>query len=107
MTDPDARASRAGIGYNAQIAVDTRHRLVAEQQVHTRVGDLGLLTETAAAARETLGVERIDAVADRGYFTIEDIVACEAAFIVAYVPKPIRGSAVRARVDLIASDHVL
>lgn len=94
LTDPDARASRAGVGYNAQIAVDTRHRLVAEQQVHTRVGDLGLLTETAAAARETLGVERIDAVADRGYFKIEDIVACEAAGIVPYVPKPIRGSAV-------------
>lgn len=52
-----------------------------------------LLTETAEAAREALGFERIDAVADRGYFKIEDIEACEAAGIVPYVPKPQRGSA--------------
>ena len=44
---------------------------------------------------EALGVERIEAVADRGYFKIEDIEACEAAGVTAYVPKPIRGSAVR------------
>jgi transposase len=93
LTDPDARASRAGVGYNVQIAVDAKHKLIAEQQVHARVGDLGLLTETASAAREILGVERIDAVADRGYFKSEDIEASEAAGIVPYVPKPIRGSA--------------
>jgi len=92
LTDPDARASRAGVGYNVQIAVDAKHKLIAEQQVHARVGDLGLLTETASAAREILGVERIDAIADRGYFKSEDIEASEAAGIVPYVPKPIRGS---------------
>jgi len=98
LTDPDARAmhssSRVGVGYNIQIAVDTRHKLIAEQQVHNKVSDLGLLTATAAAARETLEVAQIDAVADRGYFKIEDIEACEAAGIVPYVPKPQRGSAV-------------
>ena len=82
LTDPDARAmhssSRVGVGYNIQIAVDTKHKLIAEQQVHNKVSDLGLLTETAAAARENLGVDKIDAVADRGYFKIEDIEACEA-----------------------------
>lgn len=98
LTDPDARAmhssSRVGVGYNIQIAVDTKHKLIAEQQVHNKVSDLGLLTETAAAALENLGVEKIDAVADRGYFKIEDIEACETAGIVPYVPKPQRGSAV-------------
>lgn len=98
LTDPDARAmhssSRIGVGYNIQIAVDTKHKLIAEQQVHNKVSDLGLLTETAEAARETLGIEKIDVVADRGYFKIEDIEACEAAGIVPYVPKPQRGSAV-------------
>ena len=44
---------------------------------------------------ETLGVEQIEAVADRGYFKIEGIEDCEAAGITAYVPKPVRGSAVR------------
>ena len=98
LTDPDARAmqssSRVGVGYNIQIAVDTKHKLIAEQQVHNKVSDLGLLTETAKAARETLDVAQIDAVADRGYFKIEDIEACEMAGIVPYVPKPQRGSAV-------------
>lgn len=97
LTDPDARAmhssSRVGVGYNIQIAVDTKHKLIAEQQVHNKVSDLGLLTETAEAARETLGIDKIDAVADRGYFKIEDIEACEAAGIVPYVAKPNRGSA--------------
>ncbi len=67
LTDPDARAmhssSRVGVGYNIQIAVDTKHKLIAEQQVHNKVSDLGLLTETAEAARENLGVDKIDVVA--------------------------------------------
>lgn len=98
LTDPDARAmhtsSRVGVGYNIQIAVDVKHKLIVEQQVHNKVSDLGLLTETADAARQNLGADRIDAVADKGYFKIEDIAACEAAGIVPYVPKPKRGSAV-------------
>ena len=69
-------------------------RRITEQQVHNKVSDLGLLAETAEAARETLGVEKIDAVADRSTFRIEDIEACEATGIEPYVPKPQRGSAV-------------
>ncbi len=99
LTDPDSRAmhanTRVGVGYNIQIAVDGKHKLIAEQQVHNKVSDLGLLAETATAARENLGVEQIDAVADRGYFKIEDIEACEEAGVVPYVAKPRRGAAVR------------
>ena len=99
LTDPDARAMQAstgvGVGYNAQIAVDIRHNLIAEQQVHNKVSDLGLLAETAAAARENLAVEQIDAVADGGYYKIEDIEACEAVGATAYVPKPDRSTARR------------
>ena len=58
LTDPDARAmpssTKVGVGYNAQIAVDAKHKLIAEQQVHNKVADLGLLAETAVAARENL-----------------------------------------------------
>ena len=99
LTDPDARAmhsgSGVGVGYNVQIAVDTKHKLIAEQQVHSQVSDLGLLAETARAARTSLGVERIDAVADKGYFKVEDIAGCEAAGITPYVPKPRRSPARR------------
>ena len=99
LTDPDSRSmhsvTRIGVGYNVQIAVDTKHNLIAEQQVHSKVQDLGLLAETAAAARENLAACEIDVVADRGYYKIEDIEACEAAGITPYVPKPDRSTARR------------
>ena len=99
LTDPDARAMHSGtgvgVGYNVQIAVDTKHKLIAEQQAHSQVSDLGLLAETGRAARTSLGVERIDAVADKGYFKVEDIAGCEAAGITPYVPKPRRSPARR------------
>src|SRR5215217_201129 len=58
--------------------------------------DMGLLTETAEPAKEILGVETIDVVADKGYFKIEDIEACEKAGMEPYVPRPQRGPSVRA-----------
>ena len=99
LIDPDARAmhssSRIGLGYNIQIAVDTKHKLIAEQQVHNKVSDLGMLAETADAARDALGVDQIDVVADRGYDKIEDIEACEAVGVTPYVAEPLRGSTVK------------
>jgi len=99
LTDPDSRAmaahTRVAVGYNAQIAVDAKHKLIVEQAVTNQVLDLGLLTQTAEPARAILGVAQIDVVADRGYFKFEDIEACEAAGMTPYVPKPQRGSAVR------------
>jgi transposase len=99
LTDPDSRAmaahTRVAVGYNAQIAVDAKHKLIVEQAVTNQVLDLGLLTQTAEPARTILGVGQIDVVADRGYFKFEDIEACEAAGMTPYVPKPQRGPAVR------------
>ncbi len=71
--------THVAIGYNVQVAVDTKQKLIVEQQVTNQVVDMGLLTETAEPAKEILGVERIGVVADRGYFKIEDIEACEKA----------------------------
>ena len=99
LNDPDSRYQsgkiKAGVSYNAQIAVDCKHKLIVEQEVYTQVGDLGLLAKTAKPAREILGCDEINVVADRGYFKIEDIEACEDAGLVAYVAKPQRGPAVR------------
>lgn len=98
LTDPDARAMVTGpkttVGYNAQVAVDAKHKLIVEQHVTNAATDMGLLADTARAARETLDVERIDAVADMGYYKGEDIEACEASGITPYVARPERGSAV-------------
>jgi transposase len=99
LTDPDSRAmaahTKVGVGYNIQVAVDAKNKLIVEQAVTNQVVDLGLLTQTAEPAREVLGVETIDVVADRGYFKIEDIEACEKTGCVPHVAKPQRGSSVR------------
>lgn len=100
LTDPDSRAmaahTRVAVGYNAQIAVDAKHKLIVEQQVTNQVVDMGLLTQTAEPAKEALGVETIAVVADKGYFKIEDIEACENAGTAPYVPRPQRGPSVKA-----------
>lgn len=57
----------------------TKHQLIAKQEVSSQVVDMGLLTQTTQAAMENLGVEQIEVVADRGYFKVEDIEACEKA----------------------------
>ncbi len=98
LTDPDARLmvvhSKVTVGYNAQVAVDARHSLIVEQQVTNACNDMGLLAPTTGAAMEALGVERIDAVADMGYHSGDDIVACEAVGITPYILRPHRGTAV-------------
>jgi hypothetical protein len=95
LTDPDGRAmashTRVAVGYNVQLAVDAKYKLIVEQEVTNQVVDMGLLKETAEQARAILGVERIDVVADRGCFKIEDIVACDEAGLTPHVPKPRQG----------------
>jgi len=98
LTDPDSRAmaayTKVGVGYNIQIAVDAKNKMIVEQAVTNRVVDIGLLAQTAEPARAILDVENIDVVADRGYFKIEDIEACEKKGLTPYVPRPQRGSSV-------------
>ena len=91
LTDPDSRAmaahTKVAVGYNAQVAVDAKHKLIVEQAVTNQVVDMGLLTQTVEPARALLEVETIDVVADRGYFKSEDIEACEKAGCVPHVPR--------------------
>ena len=81
-----AAYTKVGVGYNIQIAVDAENKMIVEQAVTNQVVDMGLLTQTAEPARAILDVENIDVVADRGYFKIEDIEACEKAGLTPYVP---------------------
>ncbi len=68
LTDPDSRAmaahTKVGVGYNIQIAVDAKNKMIVEQAVTNQVVDMGLLTQTAEPARAILDVEKIDVVAD-------------------------------------------
>jgi transposase len=94
LTDPDARSMATSgrgsgvVGYNVQVAVETKHHLIIAHEV-TNVGtDRSQLSTMAKAAKVTLGVEQLDAVADRGYFSGEEILECENAGIVVTLPKP-------------------
>ena len=66
LTDPDSRAmaahTRVAVGYNVQIAVDAKHKLIVEQEVSNQVLDVGLLAQTAQAAKDALGVDQIDVI---------------------------------------------
>ena len=44
-------------------------------------------------AKDAMGVERLEMLADRGYFSGEEILACEQAGVTPYVPKPLTSGA--------------
>jgi transposase len=94
LTDPDARSMATSgrgsgvVGYNVQVAVDTEHHLIVTHEVTNEGSDRSQLSSVAKTAKATLGVEQLDAVADRGYFNGEEILACEEAGITVTLPKP-------------------
>src|SRR6267154_1646255 len=94
LTDPDSRSMATSgrgsgvVGYNVQVAVETKHHLIIMHEVTNVGNDRSQLSPVAKAAKATLGVEKLDAVADRGYFSGEEILACENAGITVTLPKP-------------------
>ena len=80
LTDPEARRMHSKDGfhccYNVQTAVDKGSHLIAEYEVTNRNTDQGLLKEVAQSAKEALEIETIEAVADKGYESREDILNC-------------------------------
>jgi hypothetical protein len=81
------------VGYNVQTAVDITHHLIVTHEV-TNVGhDRAQLSPMAKQTKEVLGVEELDVVADRGYFSSEEILACDQAGITVTLPKPMTSRA--------------
>jgi transposase len=94
LTDPDSRSMATSgrgsgvVGYNVQVAVETKHHLIVTHEVTNEGSDRSQLSAMAKQAKATLNVEKLDAVADRGYFNGEEILACEEAGITVTLPKP-------------------
>jgi hypothetical protein len=61
---------------------------IVTHEVTNDGSDRSQLSAVAKEAKATLGVEQLDAVADRGYFDSEEILACENAGITVTLPKP-------------------
>lgn len=100
-TDTDARIlSKRGhaiAGYNVQIAVDDKHKLIVASEVVNDGNDTGQLYEMARAAKEALGAETLQALADTGYYNGAALKECEEGGIVAYVPPPRRTGGLEAQ----------
>src|ERR1700692_3243476 len=99
LTDPDARSMATSgrgsgvVGYNVQIAVEANHHLIVMHEVTNDGTDRSQLSHVANETKTALGVEKLDAVADRGYFNSEEIRACEEAGITVTLPKPMTSNA--------------
>lgn len=90
LTDPDARSMMTRgsgiVGYNVQTAVDAKHHLIVEHEVTNIGSDRDQLSGMAKKARAAIGTTTLTAIADRGYFKGEEILACREAGITALVP---------------------
>src|SRR3990170_175695 len=99
LTDPDSRSMATSgrgsgvVGYNVQVAVDTVHHLIVTHEVTNTGSDRSQLANVAKQAKAVLQAETLEAVADRGYFNGEEILACEQAGITVTLPKPMTSGA--------------
>jgi len=99
LTDPDSRSMATSgrgsgvVGYNVQVAVDTEHHLIVTHEVTNTGSDRSQLANVAKQAKAVLHVDKLEAVADRGYFNGEEILACEEAGITVTLPKPMTSGA--------------
>jgi transposase len=94
LTDPDARSMATSgrgtgmVGYNVQTAVDTRHHLIVAHEVTNEGHDRTQLSNMAQQAKAAIETDKLEVVADRGYFKGSEIMACDEAGITTYLPKP-------------------
>ena len=93
-TEPEARLMRSGregtvLGYNVQSAVEAQSGLIVHHEVTDAQSDGDQLLAMAEQTKETLGVDRLEVLADGGYSNGEHLDACERQGITATVPRRI------------------
>src|SRR6476620_9743522 len=99
LTDPDSRSMATSgrgsgiVGYNVQVAVDTKHHLIVTHEVTNSGSDRTQLANMGRQAKAVFETETLEAVADRGYFSSLEILACHEAGITVTLPKPQTSSA--------------
>lgn len=112
LTDPDARSMATSgrgsgvVGYNVQVAVETEHHLIVAHEVINDGCDRAQLSVLGQEAQAVLEVEKLEAVADRGYWDRQEILACDQAGVVVTLPKPMTsGSKADGRFGWLPSEH--
>jgi transposase len=90
VTDPDARLlvkSGQGVaGYNVQVAVDDKHKLIVASEVVNDSSDVNQLHAMARAAQEVLNAKALQVLADEGYYSSAGLKGCEDDGIEVYLP---------------------
>lgn len=76
------------VGYNVQTAVEAENHLIVAHEVTMQGYDRDALSMMAVAARDAMAPDQIEAIADKGYYKSEEILACEQAGTEVVVPKP-------------------
>lgn len=101
-TDPDARAMvSAGtgtgvVGYNLQAAVDATTHIVVAHEVINLGHDRTSLATMGRQAEEATGAETMTVLADRGYFSGPEVLACKEVGVVPICPKPLTSTETKA-----------
>ena len=98
LTDPDCRSMAtsgrgSGVVGNVQVAVNTAHHLIIAHEVTNSGTDRAQLANMGCQAKQVLGVDKLEAVADRGYYSSTEIKACDDAGIAVTLPKPMTSGA--------------
>lgn len=94
LTDPDSRSMPLGkgrgtqVGYNVQLTVDAKHKLILDHEVTNAVTDQEQLSPMAARAKDLLQTDELEALADMGYYYGKEIKACLEAGVTPHIPKP-------------------
>ena len=91
VTDPDTRkmptAHGTVVGYNAQLAVDAKHKLIAAEDVTSEGADLHQLADVALQAKANLEIEQAEVLADTGYYNAAEVSRCTEHGLTPLIPK--------------------
>ena len=91
VTDPDTRrmptAQGNQVGYNAQVAVDAKNKLIAADDVTNEVTDINQLANMALEAKANLDLQQTEVVADTGYYNASEVSRCVEQNIQPFIPK--------------------
>ncbi|MGB1283344.1 MAG: IS1182 family transposase [Polaribacter sp.] len=104
LTDPDARSvvlhrNIINVGYCVQAGCDSKHKLFVNNDTGT-VNDTHALSPMALEAKDLLGVQTMDVIADKGYTTGKHIDICSKNGLTTYCSPKEHASQKNGRYDM-------
>ena len=93
LVDPESRLMRVGsqrldVCYNVQTSVDAKKHLIVDYDVINNSTDHHQLVNGAEAAKQTLGVDKLGVLSDKGFYVEKELKDCEEKGITVFMPIP-------------------